>query len=294
MSNSLYDVMNSYHCKKKSRCIYRNNDFFMIDRKKFIDDLHNIRDKSPLIHNITNYVVMNFTANTLLAIGASPVMAHAPEEMEEMVSISSALVLNLGTLSRKWIEAMHIAGETAKKQGKPVVLDPVGAGATSFRTGTAKNIIEKIKPDIIRGNASEILAIARAGISTKGVESTLAADKAVEVAKELAVETGSVISVSGKTDYITDGKTVHRVDNGHFLLGKITGTGCAATAITGAFAAINNDYLTAATEAMMAMGIAGEKAGGETDSPGTFQVKFIDELYKLQILISGYQDTNKS
>ena len=253
----------------------------MIDQNTFINDLNKLRENAPLVHNITNYVVMNSTANALLSIGASPVMAHASEEMEEMVSIASALVLNIGTLSEKWLEAMHLAGKAAKRKGKPVILDPVGAGATSLRTNATKSIIETIKPQVIRGNASEILAIAQAAMTTKGVDSTASADEAVEVAQTLAKKTGSVISISGKTDYITDGKTIHKVTNGHKLMGNITGTGCAATALTGAFASVNDDYLVAATEAMLAMGIAGEMASEEADAPGTFQIKFLDALYKL-------------
>lgn len=253
----------------------------MIQQKTFVNDLQKLRDQAPLIHNITNYVVMNSTANALLSVGASPVMAHASEEMEEMVTIASALVLNIGTLSEKWIEAMHLAGKAAKRKGKPVILDPVGAGATTLRDNATKSIVETIKPQVIRGNASEILAVAKAESSTKGVDSTVSADDALEVARELARQTGSVVSVSGRTDYITDGKTTHEVSNGHHLMGKITGTGCSATALTAAFAAVQEDYLTAATEAMLVMGIAGEMAGEEADAPGTFQVKFLDALYKI-------------
>ena len=253
----------------------------MIDQKTFINDLHKIRENAPLIHNITNYVVMNSTANALLSIGASPVMAHASEEMEDMVAIAGALVLNIGTLSEKWIEAMHLAGKAAKRNGKPVILDPVGAGATSLRTNATKSIIETIKPQVIRGNASEILAIAQASMTTKGVDSTASAEEAIEIAQTFAKQAGAVISISGKTDYITDGKTVNKVTNGHKLMGNITGTGCTATALTGAFAAVTDDYLTAATEAMLAMGIAGEMAAEEADAPGTFQVKFLDAIYKL-------------
>jgi hydroxyethylthiazole kinase len=253
----------------------------MIDQKKLIEDLQKVRESAPLIHNITNYVVMNSTANTLLSLGASPVMAHAKEEMEDMVSIASALVINIGTLSKHWIEAMNIAGKAASEKGKPIVLDPVGAGATKLRTDTAHEIIENVKPRVIRGNASEILAIVQAEMKTKGVDSTASPEEAIEIAKELAEKTGAVISISGKTDYITDGKTVHEVSNGHPLMGKITGTGCAASAVTGAFAAVNSDYLTASTEAMLIMGIAGEMAGEEADAPGTFQARFLDALYKI-------------
>jgi hydroxyethylthiazole kinase len=253
----------------------------MIDQNQLNNDLKELREKAPLIHSITNYVVMNSTANALLSIGASPVMAHELREMEEMASIASALVLNIGTLSERWIEAMHIAGKTARSKNKPIVLDPVGAGATSLRTQTTKDLIESSRPQIIRGNASEILAVAKARMSTKGVDSTAKAEEAVDVAKEFAKDTNSVITISGKTDYITDGKTLHKVEKGHPLMGRITGTGCTATVLTAAFSAINNDYLTAATEAMTIMGIAGEMASEEADAPGTFQVKFLDALYKI-------------
>ena len=255
----------------------------MTDPNTLIKDLEQLREQAPLIHNITNYVVMNPTANALLSIGASPVMAHEPKEMEEMVSIASALVINIGTLSERWIEAMHIAGKTAKSKGKPIILDPVGAGATSLRTDTTKSLIEEVNPQVIRGNASEILAVAKAEMSTKGVDSTAKADEAINVAKELAKNTKSIVSISGKTDYITDGTTLHKVENGHPLMGKITGPGCTATALTAAFSSVNKDYLIAATEAMQIMGIAGEMAAEESDAPGTFQTKFLDALYKINL-----------
>ncbi len=250
-------------------------------KEQLIEDLGKIRAQSPLVHNITNYVVMNNTANALLCIGASPVMAHAVEEMEEMVSIAGALVLNIGTLSEKWIEAMFVAGKAAKTKGIPVILDPVGAGATTLRTKTAGQIIAEIKPDIIRGNASEIMALAKAGIKTKGVDSTAESGSALESASQIANDHGAVVCVSGATDYITDGKQMTSVKNGHPLMAKITGTGCTASAITGAFAAVRHDYFAAAVEAMFAMGISGEMASEKADAPGSFQVQFLDALYKL-------------
>ncbi|MEA2107649.1 MAG: hydroxyethylthiazole kinase [Bacteroidota bacterium] len=253
----------------------------MINQKQIIQDLDKIREKAPLVHNITNYVVMNSTANALISIGASPVMAHAIEEMEDMVTLSSALVINIGTLSEKWIEAMHLAGKSAKNKGIPVVLDPVGAGATTYRTDATKSIIKEINPQIIRSNASELLAIANTGFVTKGVDSTVSSENALEAAKELAKNTGSVISISGKTDYVTNGKDINIINNGHPLMGKVTGTGCIATAITAAFASINYHFFSAATEAMIIMGIAGEMAAEEADAPGTFYIKFLDAFYKI-------------
>ncbi|MDD4141193.1 MAG: hydroxyethylthiazole kinase [Bacteroidales bacterium] len=253
----------------------------MINIKDLMRDLNEIRIVSPLVHNITNYVVMNNTANALLAIGASPVMAHAAEEMEEMASIASALVINIGTLSDPWIKGMLIAGKTAYKKGTPIIFDPVGAGATFYRTDTCHKIIEECHPSIIRGNASEIMALIKHDIKTKGVDSSEASDTAVEAAKELAVTTGAVVSISGATDYITDGTTVMAVTNGHEMMTKVTGLGCTASAITGAFAAVNRNYLMAATEAMVVMGITGEVAVIESEGPGSLQMNFIDELYNL-------------
>ena len=253
----------------------------MTDQKQLIQDLEKLREAAPLIHNITNYVVMNSTANALISIGASPVMAHAMEEMKEMVSLASALVINIGTLSGKWVEAMHLAGKTAKEKGIPVVLDPVGAGATTFRTDTTKDIIQEIQPQVIRGNGSEVLAIAQAGFTTKGVDSTASAEKALEAAKDLAKNANAVVSISGKTDYITDGSEIRVIANGHPLMGRVTGTGCTATALTAAFAGINSEPFTAAAEAMIVMGIAGEMAAEEADAPGTFYTKFLDALYKI-------------
>jgi len=261
--------------------LLQQNKRLMTDQKQTTQDLDQLRAKAPLIHNITNYVVMNSTANALISIGASPVMAHAVEEMEEMAGLASALVINIGTLSDKWIEAMHVAGKAAKSKGIPVVLDPVGAGATTLRTDTTKELIQQVGPDVIRGNASEILAIARAGFTTKGVDSTASAESALEAAKDLAQSAGAVVSISGQTDYITDGKQVDQISNGHHLMGKVTGTGCTATALIAAFASVNSNYQAAAGEAMAVMGIAGEMAGEKADAPGTFYVRFLDALYQI-------------
>lgn len=253
----------------------------MINKKQLITDLTLVREKSPLVHNITNYVVMNNTANALLAIGASPVMAHSVDEVEEMVAIASSLVINIGTLSDDWVKAMLLAGKAANKKGIPVIFDPVGAGATSYRTNTCISIIDKCKPSIIRGNASEIMALVNTQIKTKGVDSTASADSAIDAAKLLAKETGAVVVISGSIDYITDGNQVAQVKNGSAMMTKVTGLGCTATAITGAFAAINNNYFEAATHAMAIMGIAGELAAAKSEGTGTMQINFLDELYKI-------------
>lgn len=251
----------------------------MINSANLIRDLNKIREVSPLIHNITNYVVMNNTANGLLAIGASPVMAHALDEVAEMAGIASALVLNIGTLDPQWTEAMLVAGKIASRKDIPIVFDPVGAGATSYRTKVCEQIIRECSPVIIRGNASEIMALSGTKIKTKGVDSTSTSDVALESAKALAVQTGAVVVISGETDYITDGKNTETVKNGNPMMEKVTGMGCTATAIVAAFAAVNNKPLEAATHGMAVMGIAGEIAAARSLGPGSLQMNFLDQLY---------------
>lgn len=243
-----------------------------------------VRAKSPLVHNITNYVVMNNSANALLAVGASPVMAHWVCEMEEMTSIAGALVLNIGTLDDAWIEGMLAAGKSAMRRGTPIILDPVGAGATSQRTEAAMKIIEECHPTIIRGNASEIMALVDAGVRSKGVDSSASSDDAVESARRLACETGAVVVISGEIDYITNGKDVYTVVGGSPLMTSVTGMGCTSTALVGAFAAVQPDPMVAATAAMAVMSLAGERAAEYSRGNGSMQVNFLDELYNLSSL----------
>ena len=243
-----------------------------------------VRTQSPLVHNITNYVVMNNSANALLAIGASPVMAHWVSEMEEMTAIAGALVLNIGTLDDKWIDGMLIAGKAAMRRGTPIVLDPVGVGATSQRTEAAMKIIEHCRPTIIRGNASEIMALVDASVKSKGVDSSASSDDALESAKRLAVDTGAVVVISGATDYITNGTDVYTVEGGSTMMTTVTGMGCTSTAIVGAFAAVVEDPMIAATAAMAVMSLAGERAAEYSRGNGSMQVNFLDELYNLRSL----------
>ncbi len=252
-----------------------------MDKNLLIRDLNAVRAKSPLVQSITNYVVMNNTANALLAIGASPIMAHAAEEMDEMTSVCSALVINIGTLDHEWIESMVIAGKCAKSKGKPVILDPVGAGATSYRTNTCFRIINECAPDIIRGNGSEIMALVNSDIKTKGVDSSSSSDSALESAKYLAAKYNAIVVISGETDYITDGNKVLEVKNGSPVMTKVTGLGCTCSAMVAAFAAINGDYLAASANAMAIMGIAGEIAAKKSRGTGSMQVNFLDELSKI-------------
>ena len=244
-------------------------------------DLAILREKSPLVHNITNYVAMNFSANALLAIGASPVMAHAVEEMDDMVAIASALVINIGTLDAEWVRGMLCAGRAAHRMGKPIVLDPVGAGATPYRTATAWEIIRECRPTIIRGNASEIMALVNADITSKGVDSSQSSDDALESAKQLALSTGAVVVISGATDYITDGTRTETITNGSPLMTRVTAMGCTASSMVGAFAGINPDAFEAALHGMAVMGVCGELAVAKSPVPGTLLTHFVDALYTI-------------
>lgn len=253
----------------------------MINPENFVQDLNQIKAKSPLIHNITNYVVMNNTANALLAIGASPVMAHAVEEVVEMANLASALVLNIGTLEPLWVQSMKLAAKAANHKGVPIVFDPVGAGATSYRTEICKQILDEVKPTIIRGNASEIISLINSHSKTKGVDSTDSSASALSSAQVLAKHTGAIVVISGQTDYITDGNEVITISNGNPMMAKVTGMGCTATAIVAAFAAINSNILEAAAHGMAAMGIAGEIAAERSNGNGSLQINFFDEMYNL-------------
>ncbi len=243
------------------------------------EDLQKIRHATPLIHNITNYVVMNNTANALLALGASPIMAHAIEEVEDLVRISGALVINIGTLSEKWIEAMQKAMLFAHKINKPIVFDPVGVGATPYRTATTRQLFA-VAPTVIRGNASEVCAILGEEV-TKGVDSTQESFAAITAAKQLAQTYQCTVVISGAKDFIIKSDQVIQIDNGHPLMAKVTGMGCTATAIIGAFLTANTD-LIAAAHAMAVMGIAGELAGEKAAGPGSLQMHFLDALYNLK------------
>ena len=244
-------------------------------------DIEAVRKTSPLVHNITNYVVMNNTANALLALGASPVMAHAQPEVADMAGIAGALVINIGTLSDPWISAMFTAAKAAKAKGIPMVLDPVGAGATAYRTDTAKKLMQECTPAVIRGNGSEIMALGNQDAVTKGVDSASAADLAIDTARALHREHGSAVCITGEIDYIVHSDTVIQIKNGHAMMPRVTGLGCTASALCGAFAAVNPDPAAAAAHAMAVMGVAGEMAGRRAEGPGSFQMHFLDALYQI-------------
>ena len=244
--------------------------------------LRELRERRPLVHQITNYVVMNETANATLALGALPVMAHAREEVEEMVALADALVLNIGTLSPHWVEAMIAAGRAANAAGIPVVLDPVGAGATRYRTDTAKRILSEVDVTVLRGNQGEVATLVGVDAEVRGVESIAAGDDAAGIARAAAKNLGLVASVTGVVDHVSDGERALAVANGHELLAAVTGTGCMSSAITGCFlAAKRQEPFEAAAEALAAFGVAGEDAARDAKGPGTFHVNLYDALAAL-------------
>jgi hydroxyethylthiazole kinase len=246
------------------------------------DSLRRLRETKPLVHQITNYVVMNETANATLALGALPVMAHAREEVEEMAAIAGALVLNIGTLSPSWVDAMLLAGRAANAHGVPVVLDPVGAGATAYRTQTAKRILGEVDVAVLRGNAGEVATLVGVEAEVRGVESIGTGGDPADLAREAARALGLVASVTGPVDHVSDGKDVIAIANGDPLMASITGTGCMSTALTGCFLAVNRERaFEAAAEALVAFGIAGEDAARDAKGPGSFHVALYDALAAL-------------
>jgi len=241
-----------------------------------------LRERRPLVHQITNYVVMNETANATLALGALPVMAHALEEVEEMVGLAGALVLNIGTLSPQWVEAMIAAGKAANADGIPVVLDPVGAGATRYRTETTRRILSEVGVTVLRGNQGEVATLVGAEAEVRGVESIGAAGDAADLARTAARNLGLIASVTGVVDRVSDGTRVLAVANGHELLATVTGTGCMSSAMTGCFLAAKRDEsLEAAAEALAAFGVAAEDAARDAKGPGTFHANLYDALAAL-------------
>jgi hydroxyethylthiazole kinase len=244
--------------------------------------LQRIRERRPLVHQITNFVVMNETANATLAIGALPVMAHAPEEVAEMASAAGALVLNIGTLTLEWVASMILAGHAANRAGVPVVLDPVGAGATSLRTRSAERLLDELDVAIVRGNAAEIASLAGQSADIRGVESMGTGQEGGELARTAARKLRCVVAVTGAVDAVSDGTSTLSIANGHPMLATVTGTGCIASALVGCFAAVNEGAaLRATAEALVALGVAGEDAAARSSGPGSFHVALYDALYAL-------------
>jgi hydroxyethylthiazole kinase len=241
-----------------------------------------IRERRPLVQNITNFVVMNNSANALLALGASPAMVHSSDEVEDFVALSQALVVNIGTLYSEQIAASKLAAIRAKAAGVPWVFDPVGAGATPYRQAAAV-ALARLGPSVIRGNGSEILALAqqtRAG-QGRGVDSLHGSEAALDAARKLAEDSGAAIAITGEVDYVTDGRRVVEIHNGHALMTRVTGLGCSATAVIGAFLAVEPDALAATVAALAVFGVAGELAAAQARGPGSLQVELLDALYAL-------------
>ena len=237
-----------------------------------------VREQKPLVVNITNYVVMNNTANALLAIGASPIMAHSRQEMAEMMHIAGSLVINIGTLDSEWIERMLFAVEQANANNKPIVLDPVGCGASVLRTQTARTLAANANNLIIRGNASEIIALAGEASQTKGVDALDSSDTALAAAQALVAQYHANVVISGEVDYVVTASQTISLSNGHHMMPYVTGMGCSLTALTGAFAAIGETSGLAAT-AIYA--IAGEIAAEKSAGPASLQLNIIDVLYHI-------------
>ena len=244
------------------------------------ETLARLRAGAPLVHNVTNYVAMDVTANALLAVGASPLMAHALEEVDEIVGISGAVAINIGTLEPQWVAAMHRVADRAVTQTKPWVLDPVGAGATRYRTETSRDLARR-HPAVVRGNASEILALAGATVVTKGVDSVHGSGEAREVAARLARELRCVVAVSGAVDYVTDGTRTVAIANGHPLMARVTALGCTATSLVAACLAVGGNALVAAAHALAILGVCGELAAESAAGPGTLRLQLIDALYTI-------------
>ncbi len=252
-----------------------------MNKEKVAQLLEQIREQNPLIHNITNVVVTNFTANGLLALGASPVMADSRKEVADMVKIAKALVLNIGTLNERTVEAMQIAGKSANEQGVPVILDPVGAGATPFRTETARKLIDQVKVSIIRGNAAEVANVAGENWTVKGVDAGNCQGNVVDLVVSTAKKLNSVVIATGKEDVVSDGETTYVIQNGHPILTKVTGTGCLLTSVIAAFAAVEKDLVVASAAALSFYGVAAEIAAKKTAhiGPGSFQIELLNQLY---------------
>ncbi|NLV26769.1 MAG: hydroxyethylthiazole kinase [Methanomicrobiales archaeon] len=240
--------------------------------------ISSVRERTPLVHHITNYVTVNDCANITLCIGGSPVMAHAEEEVEEMVSMAGALVLNIGTLDTRQITRMFLAGKAAGKQGIPIILDPVGAGATGFRTKTAQRMIQELPISVLKGNAGEIGTLAGIQSEVRGVDSGGVMGDPVEITRMLAERLGSTVVMSGVIDVVSDGNCIIQCENGHPYMGRLSGTGCMAASIIGACAAVSSDYSRSSAAGITAFGIAGERAAAKAAGPGSFKYHLFDHL----------------
>ncbi|MGE4465669.1 hydroxyethylthiazole kinase [Sphaerochaeta sp.] len=247
--------------------------------------LQAIRERKPIVHQITNYVTVKDCANVVLAMGGSPIMADAEQELEDIVRLSNALVINIGTLNDRTRSSMFLAISIAQDRGIPIILDPVGAGASSYRTNTVQSMISHVVPTVIRGNLSEIRSVAQLsshtfGVDSAGCDGTEQIEQTKGIAWNLSRKLGCVVAVTGKFDIVTDGTFMAIIENGHPALTQITGTGCMSTAMVGTCCAVTDDYFSAAVTALLGMGIAGELASVHAGL-GSFHTALFDHLSRL-------------
>lgn len=265
-----------------------------MDNQVFSDIFARAREQHPLVHHITNYVTVNDCANITICAGGAPVMADAGEEAGEMAGFAGALVLNIGTLNPGIIESMILAGRVANERKIPIILDPVGAGATRFRTESTRRLLDELTIAIIKGNAGEIGVLAGAEAKVRGVDSAGINGDPVVITRTFARDTGITVVMSGATDIVTDGKRVILVKNGHPMMGRISGTGCMATSVTGVCAAVEGDRVMAAATALAAFGLAGERAAARSRGPGSFKPALFDAMAALtpEDVLSGARVTS--
>jgi hydroxyethylthiazole kinase len=249
--------------------------------ENIMEALEKVREKRPLVHHITNFVVMNDCANITLHIGGSPVMAYAPEEVEEMVSHAHSLVLNIGTLTNDKVRSMILAGQQANRNKIPVLFDPVGVGATAMRAEATKRILHEVNVSIIKGNAGEISVLAGMDATVRGVESAGTAGDFLKTTLKLAQKFNCTVIMTGKTDWISDGVRAYSVHNGHSMMGCLTGTGCMAGSLVAAFAGVLDDPVLAALSGMVCFGVAAELAAASEQAPASFKKTLFDEVYAL-------------
>ncbi len=241
--------------------------------------LQKVRQKNPLVHNITNAVVTNFTANGLLALGASPFMADGIEEVADVAMIADAVLFNMGTLNESIVNSILTAGKVANKCNVPIVFDPVGAGATSYRTAIAQQIPKEIKLTVLRGNVAEVAHVIGESWSIKGVDAGAGEGNVIQLAQKAAHSLGCIVVVTGQDDVITDGRTTYVASNGHPILTKVTGSGCLLGSVIAAFLSVaEQQQIESVTEAVAFYGIAAEIAAGKSQGPGSFQIEFLNQL----------------
>lgn len=243
--------------------------------------LEQVRAKRPLVHHITNYVTVNDCANATLCIGASPVMAHSRKEVAEMVAMAGALVLNIGTLDTRQVDSMLAAGKAANRLDVPIILDPVGVGATRYRTRTARMLLRELRIAVLKGNGGEIGVLAGAGGKVRGVDSAGLEGAPESIVAQLAADLGITVAMTGAVDAVSDGKATLMVENGHPLMGRFSGSGCMASSIVAAFVAVGKDRAVATAAALAAFGIAGERAAARATEPYGFKLALFDELSRL-------------